>query len=327
MAHVIAEPCIGTKDTACVKACPVDCIHPYAGGSKGSFDAEKQLYIDPAECIDCAACVPACPVAAIFAEGDLPSQWQKYAAINRDWFANLGAAPAAAPAAAAASGGGAAAAPAKKAAPKPEPMPEPLVLSPEEMYKPLTVLREDVALPRGVAAGEPAARRSPALIGIAAAAVLLFVYAVSNNFAKGLHTGAAGRLAALAMAGQKPTLAGGVYTLEREVDGQKYVIQARDSIFGSRTLHLQVPAKPFESLYHKDERHFAALTNQTSRFYYEFIDQGSDGKLDSALAVREIWSSERRFLGRYQNPTAPTAELQALYQKSAQELAAKLGLK
>ena len=27
MAYVIAEPCIGTKDTACVDACPVDCIH------------------------------------------------------------------------------------------------------------------------------------------------------------------------------------------------------------------------------------------------------------------------------------------------------------
>ena len=28
MAYVIAEPCIGTKDSACVDACPVDCIHP-----------------------------------------------------------------------------------------------------------------------------------------------------------------------------------------------------------------------------------------------------------------------------------------------------------
>jgi len=26
MAYVIAEPCIGVKDTACVDACPVDCI-------------------------------------------------------------------------------------------------------------------------------------------------------------------------------------------------------------------------------------------------------------------------------------------------------------
>ncbi|RME50458.1 MAG: ferredoxin, partial [Deltaproteobacteria bacterium] len=24
MAYIIAEPCIGTKDTACVDACPVD---------------------------------------------------------------------------------------------------------------------------------------------------------------------------------------------------------------------------------------------------------------------------------------------------------------
>ena len=28
MVYVIAEPCIGTKDTACVDVCPVDCIHP-----------------------------------------------------------------------------------------------------------------------------------------------------------------------------------------------------------------------------------------------------------------------------------------------------------
>ena len=27
MAFVIAEPCIGTKDTSRVDACPVDCLH------------------------------------------------------------------------------------------------------------------------------------------------------------------------------------------------------------------------------------------------------------------------------------------------------------
>jgi NAD-dependent dihydropyrimidine dehydrogenase PreA subunit len=26
--YIIAEPCIGTKDTACVDVCPVNCIHP-----------------------------------------------------------------------------------------------------------------------------------------------------------------------------------------------------------------------------------------------------------------------------------------------------------
>ena len=65
MAYVIAEPCIGTKDTACVDACPVDCIHPKKDEEK--HGTEEMLYIDPVECIDCGACVPVCPVSAIFA--------------------------------------------------------------------------------------------------------------------------------------------------------------------------------------------------------------------------------------------------------------------
>jgi NAD-dependent dihydropyrimidine dehydrogenase PreA subunit len=73
MAYVIAEPCIGTKDTACVDACPVDCIHPKK--DEDGFAEADQLFIDPVECIDCGACVPACPVSAIFAQDDLPEKW------------------------------------------------------------------------------------------------------------------------------------------------------------------------------------------------------------------------------------------------------------
>ena len=58
MAYVIAEPCIGTKDTACVDACPVDCIHPKK--DEPNHPTEELLYIDPIECIDCGACEPAC---------------------------------------------------------------------------------------------------------------------------------------------------------------------------------------------------------------------------------------------------------------------------
>jgi NAD-dependent dihydropyrimidine dehydrogenase PreA subunit len=76
MAYVIAEPCIGTKDTACVDACPVDYIHPkknttHNDGRPG-FDEVSQLYIDSVECIDFGACVPVCPVSPIFALDDLP---------------------------------------------------------------------------------------------------------------------------------------------------------------------------------------------------------------------------------------------------------------
>jgi NAD-dependent dihydropyrimidine dehydrogenase PreA subunit len=84
MAYVIAEPCIGTKDTACVDACPVDCIHPKKDSEK--YEAEEMLYIDPVECIDCGACVPVCPVSAIFALDDLPEKWKEYTERNAKYF-------------------------------------------------------------------------------------------------------------------------------------------------------------------------------------------------------------------------------------------------
>lgn len=86
MTHIIAEPCIGTKDTACVDVCPVECIHPMK--DEPGFAEADQLYIDPDECIDCGACVSECPVEAIFAEEDLPEKWSSFYAKNVDWFKN-----------------------------------------------------------------------------------------------------------------------------------------------------------------------------------------------------------------------------------------------
>ncbi|MCC6164314.1 MAG: ferredoxin family protein [Acidobacteria bacterium] len=84
MAYVITEPCIGTKDTACVDVCPVDCIHPRK--DEGEFDATQMLFIHPDECIDCGACVPACPVEAIFAMDEVPDQWQSYIEKNAEHY-------------------------------------------------------------------------------------------------------------------------------------------------------------------------------------------------------------------------------------------------
>jgi ferredoxin len=42
------------------------------------------LYIHPDECIDCEACVPECPVEAIFEESNVPEEWQEYIALNRE---------------------------------------------------------------------------------------------------------------------------------------------------------------------------------------------------------------------------------------------------
>ena len=55
MTHVVTESCIRCKYTDCVDVCPVDCFR----------EGPNMLVIDPDECIDCAVCIPECPVNAI----------------------------------------------------------------------------------------------------------------------------------------------------------------------------------------------------------------------------------------------------------------------
>ena len=78
MAYVITQPCIGVKDKGCVDVCPMDCIH--------GNDADSMLYIDPDDCIDCGACIPACPVNAIFVDSEVPEKWREYIKVNADYF-------------------------------------------------------------------------------------------------------------------------------------------------------------------------------------------------------------------------------------------------
>jgi NAD-dependent dihydropyrimidine dehydrogenase PreA subunit len=85
MTHIIAEPCIGTKDTACVAVCPVDCIHPMK--EEAAHEEAEMLYIDPNTCIDCGLCVDECPVQAIYPEADLPAEWAHFRQKNADYYA------------------------------------------------------------------------------------------------------------------------------------------------------------------------------------------------------------------------------------------------
>ncbi len=74
MAHIVAEPCFDCKYTDCVVVCPVDCF----------YEGAQMLYIHPDECIDCEACVPECPVEAIFHEDNLPDEWKEFTALNAE---------------------------------------------------------------------------------------------------------------------------------------------------------------------------------------------------------------------------------------------------
>ncbi len=74
MTFVVTEQCIKCKFTDCVDVCPVDCFH----------EGPNFIVINPEGCIDCALCVPECPVDAIFDEADLPDEFQEYIQINAD---------------------------------------------------------------------------------------------------------------------------------------------------------------------------------------------------------------------------------------------------
>lgn len=57
MSFIIGKRCIGEKDGACIDSCPIDdCI----------VEGQESMYINPETCIDCGACLPACPVEAIY---------------------------------------------------------------------------------------------------------------------------------------------------------------------------------------------------------------------------------------------------------------------
>jgi len=74
MTFVVTESCISCKYTDCVDVCPVDAFR----------EGPNFLVIDPDECIDCAVCVPECPVNAIFAQEDVPSDQQDFIALNAE---------------------------------------------------------------------------------------------------------------------------------------------------------------------------------------------------------------------------------------------------
>jgi ferredoxin len=74
MTFVVTDNCKGCRFTDCVAVCPVDCFH----------GDDEMLYIDPNECIDCGACVPECPVEAIFDETQLPDDKKSWIAINAE---------------------------------------------------------------------------------------------------------------------------------------------------------------------------------------------------------------------------------------------------
>jgi len=74
MTYIVAEPCVNCRYTDCAIPCPVEAFH---------LD-DDMLVINPETCIDCDACVPECPVEAVFSEANLPAEWSHFTQMNAD---------------------------------------------------------------------------------------------------------------------------------------------------------------------------------------------------------------------------------------------------
>jgi NAD-dependent dihydropyrimidine dehydrogenase PreA subunit len=104
--YVITSPCLDVTDTACVDVCPVQCIYElvdgkliakYEDGDVASVAephpdlqflyGDRMLCINPDECTACDACMPVCPVDAIFLADQVPDEEAENIATNRFVFA------------------------------------------------------------------------------------------------------------------------------------------------------------------------------------------------------------------------------------------------
>lgn len=84
MPWVITKLCLDCKDTECAEVCPVDCIYELQVDDENF--SKNMLYIHPAECIDCAACEPACPWQAIYEDSQVPALFNADIELNAKVF-------------------------------------------------------------------------------------------------------------------------------------------------------------------------------------------------------------------------------------------------
>jgi ferredoxin len=54
------------------------------GCTTNAAPSKASTYIDPDVCIDCGACIPACPVHAIYETVDMPDDQRRWVAINAE---------------------------------------------------------------------------------------------------------------------------------------------------------------------------------------------------------------------------------------------------
>lgn len=72
MTYIVTTPCLDCKYTDCAAVCPVEAFH----------EGPNVLLINPDVCIDCDACLPECPVEAIYSDMSYPAEYENWMGEN-----------------------------------------------------------------------------------------------------------------------------------------------------------------------------------------------------------------------------------------------------
>ena len=74
MTYIVTTPCVDCKYTDCAAVCPVEAFH----------ETPDRLLINPDTCIDCDACLPECPVEAIYSDMSYPAEYAEWMEKNAE---------------------------------------------------------------------------------------------------------------------------------------------------------------------------------------------------------------------------------------------------
>ncbi len=107
-------------------------------------------------------------------------------------------------------------------------------------------------------------------------------------------------------------------------NGSKAEALVEDSIWGRRVLKLRVPGKKPAILATEQEKRWKFYDRLRTVYYDEFVDEGSDGKVDKVVQVLEFWSDSDKLIGAYRKPVPEKKAYEQKYQQSVDKIVKSL---
>ena len=110
------------------------------------------------------------------------------------------------------------------------------------------------------------------------------------------------------------------HQLRLNFDGSKAEARVHNPPWGQRTLILKVPGKKTAILASEQEKRWLSNTELRSVYYDEFIDVGSNGKVDHVIQVLEFRSDSNQLVGAYRKTIRSDPTHESSYRQNVRRI-------